>query len=93
MRAFFTRTSVKFSIRDLNMISYIHIIVIWISDSDDLTKVSSGAMGYRSGMGGDEEDRRGEDDEEWNADPIFVFEPCICVIQLSHERCLHDLLN
>ena len=45
--------SAKSSIRDLNTISYIHTIVFWISDSDDLAKVPPGAMIYGPGMGGD----------------------------------------
>ena len=60
----FTCTSVKVSIRDLNTISYIHIIVFLISDLNDLAKVPPGAMGYGSGMRGGV-DNRGEGDEQW----------------------------
>ena len=51
--------SVKSSIRDLNTISYIHIIVFWTSDLDDLAKVPPGAMVYGPGMGGDGVGSRG----------------------------------
>ena len=83
--------SVKSSIRDLNTISYIHTIVFWTSDSNDLIKVPSEPIIFRPGMGGDGagNTRRGEGGEAWGdsmrADPVFVFEPYICKIQqLNH---------
>ena len=66
MRAFFTCTSAKSSIRDPNTISYIHIIIFLISDLNDLVKVPSGTMGYGFDMGNNEMGNkgRGEGDEE-----------------------------
>ena len=89
MRAFFTCTNVKSSIRNLNTISYIHIIVFLISNLNDLIKVFLRAMGYEFDMKGDEVNNKGkgEGDEEWGlicADSVFVFEPCICKIQLNY---------
>ena len=80
MRAFFTCTSVKVSIRDLNTIRYIHIIVFLTSDLDDLIKVPLGAMGYGFGMRGGV-NIKGEG-EGVRVDSIR--ESCICKIQLSH---------
>ena len=67
MSAFFTCTSAKSSIRDLNTISYIHTIVFLTPDLDDLAKVPPGAMIYRPGMGigGVGSRGRGKGDEEW----------------------------
>ena len=58
------------------------------SDLNDLIKVPSGTMGYGPGIRGGEVNSRGrgEGDGEWVlvcADPVFVFEPCICKIQYS----------
>ena len=60
MRAFFTCMSAKSSIRDLNTISHIHIIVFWISDLDDLVKVSPRAMVYGPDMGVDRVGNKGK---------------------------------
>ena len=57
--------SVKSSIRDLNTISYIHIIVFWISDSNDLAKVPPRAMVYGLGMGFDGVGNRGRVGKGW----------------------------
>ena len=59
MRAFFTCTSAKSSIRDLNTISYIHTIVFLTSDSNDLAKVPLGAMIHESVMRDDEMNNKG----------------------------------
>ena len=46
--------SVKSSIRDLNTINYIYIIVFLISNLNDLIKVSSRVMIYESNIKDDE---------------------------------------
>ena len=66
VKAFFTCTSVKSSIRDLNTISYIHIIVFLTSNLNDLVKVFLRAMDYGFDIGDNEMNNkgRGESDEE-----------------------------